>query len=323
MLHFKNIICIFALWIGWFGHHPISGKSVAASTILMTDTTKSTDIMRGRKPFPLSVIKERLEKIGAGNYDYSLVNENNYIDTMHKIPIVCKTCGLKFEQTPQAHLHGEGCPDCRGKKISDALKGKVNIFRRQTKCYGVGICDIPFSTYSSDKVQRAYGLWANIIARSCNDSVKYKHKTYKDCSVCSEWLLFSNFLKWFNDPTNGYKEGYAVDKDILVKGNKIYSPQTCRFVPQYINSLLVKDKSRRGKYLIGVTKKDKKYRAVIRKNGKYVCLGRFDTEIDAFLAYKREKEEYIRMVADEYHEKNLIDDYIYNALINYSVEQDD
>ena len=315
-----RILCIFALWIGWFGHHSISGKSVAASTISMTDTTKSTDIMRGRKPFPLSVIKERLEKTGAGNYDYSLVNENNYIDTKHKIPIVCKTCGLKFEQTPQAHLHGDGCPDCRGKKISDALKGKVNIFRRQTKCYGVGICDIPFSTYSSDKVQRAYGLWSNIIARSCNDSVKDKHKTYKDCSVCSEWLLFSNFLKWFNDPTNGYKEGYSVDKDILVKGNKVYSPDTCCFVPREINSLLTKSNATRGVYPIGVSKRGKRFSARSNFYGKTKKLGMFDTPEEAFQAYKQAKETYIKDIATQYYKDGKITKKVYDALMRYEVE---
>jgi hypothetical protein len=315
-----RILCIFALWIGWFGHHPISGKSVAASTISMTDTTKSTDIMRGRKPFPLSVIKERLEETGAGNYDYSLVNENNYIDTMHKIPIVCKTCGLKFEQTPQAHLHGEGCPDCCGKKISNALKGRVNIFRRQTKCYGVGICDIPFSTYSSDKVQRAYGLWNNIIARSCNDSVKDKHKTYKDCSVCSEWLLFGNFLKWFNDPTNGYKEGYSVDKDILVKGNKVYSPDTCCFVPREINSLLTKSNATRGAYPIGVSKRGKRFSAHSNFYGKTKKLGMFDTSEEAFLAYKHAKEEHIKEMATQYYNEGKITEKVYEALMKYEVE---
>ena len=276
--------------------------------------------MRGRKPFPLSVIKERLEKTGAGNYDYSLINENNYIDTMHKIPIVCKTCGLKFEQTPQAHLHGEGCPDCSGKKISDALKGKVNIFRRQTKCYGVGICDIPFSTYSSDKVQQAYGLWSNIIARSCNDSVKDKHKTYKDCSVCIEWLLFSNFLKWFNDPTNGYKEGYSVDKDILVKGNKVYSPDTCCFVPREINSLLTKSNATRGVYPIGVSKRGKRFSARSNFYGKTKRLGMFDTPEEAFQAYKQAKEAYIKDIATQYYKDGKITEKVYDALMKYEVE---
>lgn len=276
--------------------------------------------MRGRKPFPLSVIKERLEKIGAGNYDYSLVNENNYIDTIHKIPIICKICGLEFEQTPQAHLHGAGCPDCRGKKISNALKNKINVFRRQTKCYGVGICDIPFSTYSSDKVQRAYVLWSNIIARSCNDSVKYKHKTYKDCSVCSEWLLFSNFLKWFNDPTNGYKEGYAVDKDILIKGNKIYSPETCCFVPREINSLLTKSNATRGVYPIGVSKRGKRFSARSNLYGKTKKLGMFDTPEEAFQAYKQAKESHIKEMATQYFNEGKITEKVYNALMMYEVE---
>ena len=67
-----------------------------------------------------------------------------------------------------------------------------------------------------------------------------KYDSYKNASICDEWHSFATFEDWFNDPKNGYKDGYHLDKDILVKGNKEYAPNKCCFVPSRINSLLGK-----------------------------------------------------------------------------------
>lgn len=315
-----RIMFIFVIWIGWFGHHPIRGKSTAPSIISMVDSIKSVDNMKGKKPISFDVIKERLVKRGGDDYDYSLINKANYIDTRHDVLIVCKKCGLTFLQKPQVHLRGSGCPKCGNQKISLSLKNRVNNFRRQTKCYGVGICDVPFSTYSSDKIQRAYKLWSYVIARCCNNSVKEAHKTYKDCSICNEWLLFSNFLKWFEDANNGYIKGYAIDKDILIKGNKIYSPDTCCFVPTELNSLLTKSNATRGIYPIGVIKRGHRFSASVSLYGKSKKLGMFDTPSEAFQAYKSAKESYIKDIATQYFNDGKITKKVYNALMNYKVE---
>lgn len=315
-----KIICIFALWIGWFGHQPIRGKSTAPSIILMVDDIKRVDKMRGRKVLPLGVIMERLVKRGGDYYDYSLINENNYIDTNHKIPIICKRCGLTFPQTPQSHLHGEGCPSCGNKKISIALKNKVNDFRRQTKCQGIGICDVPFSTYSSGRVQRAYSLWSGILSRCFDESVKEKHPTYKDCTISNEWLYFSNFLKWSDNPINGYIDGHQLDKDILIKGNKVYSSDTCCFVPRELNTLLTKSNATRGAYPIGVSKRGKRFSARLSLNSKSKKLGMFDTQEEAFCAYREAKEAHIQEMATQYFNEGKITSKVYNALMNYKVE---
>lgn len=101
--------------------------------------------------------------------------------------------------------------------------------------------------------------------RRCYDP-KYHEKepTYKGCEVCKEWLNFQMFAEWY------YKNHYEIegqriclDKDILLKGNKIYSADTCIFVPHRINSLFVKSYKLRGELPIGVSyhKRDKKFRA--------------------------------------------------------------
>ena len=115
-----------------------------------------------------------------------------------------------------------------------------------------------------------------------------------------------------------------IDKDILCKGNKIYSPQTCIIVPQRINKLFTKSNKLRGDLPIGVyyNKQNKKYRSQISKieNGKKqrVYLGLYNTPQEAFESYKKAKENYIKQVADEY--KLYIPKELYDAMYDYRVE---
>ena len=111
-----------------------------------------------------------------------------------------------------------------------------------------------------------------------------------------------------------------LDKDILVKGSKIYSPETCIFTPQFINTLFIKTNSKRGNFPIGVTyKKDiNKYLATVQIKKKHVHIGVFSNQEEAFHAYKQAKEQYIKKVADEYKDK--IPQKLYEAMYNWKVE---
>ena len=95
--------------------------------------------------------------------------------------------------------------------------------------------------------------------RRCYDKkILEKFPTYKRCTVCDEWLFYPNFKKWFDE--NYYEiEGQkmALDKDIISKGNKVYSPENCIFVPNNINVLFTNRKGERGDYPIGVSWKIK------------------------------------------------------------------
>ena len=165
------------------------------------------------------------------------------------------------------------------------------------------------------------GLWHKIIERCHSEKWHKKRPTYIGCSVCEEWLVYSNFKKWFDDPANGYRKGYQVDKDILIKGNKVYSPETCCFVPPFINSLLTNRKRFRGAYPIGVFRRPNgKYFAEMTRYGKSKKLGDFFTIEEAFNAYKQAKEAYIKEVAQDYFEKGLITQKVYDALLNYKIE---
>ena len=114
-------------------------------------------------------------------------------------------------------------------------------------------------------------------------------------------------------------EGWCLDKDILVKGNKVYSPETCCFVPNEINILFTKGNSCRGALPIGVRKrKNGKYLTQITKNSKNIHIGIFNTPEEAFQAYKVAKEDYIKKMADKWRDK--ISNRAYQALYNYQVE---
>ena len=186
--------------------------------------------------------------------------------------------------------------------------------------FGVGIVGV-YEHYNSP----AYRHWYNIMTRCYDERYHKKYPTYIGCTICDEWKYFPNFEKWFNEnyyTIEGEDKPMCLDKDIIHKHNKTYSPENCVFVPNRINVLFTKNNARRGKYPIGVTKSGNKYRAKVSKfynNKKQIIgLGYYDTPVDAFEAYKKEKEEYIKEVAEEY--KDVIPTKLYNAMYNYEVE---
>jgi hypothetical protein len=150
-------------------------------------------------------------------------------------------------------------------------------------------------------------------------------------ACCDEWFLYDNFYEWLHSQENFEKwlnnDNWAVDKDILIKGNKIYSPETCCLVPMSINSLFVKTEKTRGDYPVGVNydKSSNKYRAQCNNllTGKRKHLGLFKTPEEAFKAYKIYKENVIKQIAKiEYMSGNITKE-CYEAMMNYEVEIDD
>ena len=116
---------------------------------------------------------------------------------------------------------------------------------------------------------------------------------------------------------------YTVDPnlDLLIKGDKVYSEDTCVFIPVEINSLLTKREALRGEHLIGVywDKTNKAFKAQVSKSkGKREYLGLFNTEIEAYNAYKVAKESFVKEQAEKW--KSQIDDRAYEALMAYTVE---
>lgn len=172
----------------------------------------------------------------------------------------------------------------------------------------------------------AYIKWKGMIERCYSEKSQEKHLTYKGCTVCEEWHNFQNFAKWYEE--NYYEcngEKMCLDKDILIKGNKIYSPKTCVFVPNTINVLFTKRQNKRGEYPIGVkhNKRDNSLIVTCSVDGKMKHIGYFplNRPFQAFYTYKIFKEKYIKQVADEY--KNKIPKKLYEAMYEYKVEIND
>lgn len=162
-----------------------------------------------------------------------------------------------------------------------------------------------------------------MLKRCYYDKYKEKFSTYENCYVVDNWLNFQNFAKWHND--NFYRvdeERMELDKDILQKGNKIYSPETCIYVPYKINYLFVKRDAMRGDLPIGVYYDKECHRYIAQCHdvflGKGIALGSYGDELSAFIAYKKYKEHLINQVAEHY--KSRIPVNLYNALVSYKVD---
>lgn len=190
--------------------------------------------------------------------------------------------------------------------------------------YGVGYIGV--GKYSSLTDRRAYDAWNKMLQRCYSEKSKQRSRgsAYKECDVDSRFHNFQFFCEWFND--NIWDNNCTVlDKDILIKGNKIYSPETCILVDQRINCLFTSRKSERGDCCIGVKYNKNHYIAQCNdSNGIRKCLGWFDTEMDAFNCYKEYKEQVIKYVADEYKQKyKNFPDKLYAAMYNYKVDFND
>jgi hypothetical protein len=128
-----------------------------------------------------------------------------------------------------------------------------------------------------------------MIKRCYSDKFLSKNKSYVGCEVCDEWLIFSNFKKWM---VSQEWENCELDKDIICYGNKVYSPDTCCFIPASLNLLLNTQVKRRGALPLGVSFDNYtgRYKAEFSNGrGRRINLGRFDNVSEAAGAYIKEK----------------------------------
>ena len=242
-----------------------------------------------------------------GGYEFIIVEYNNSRDLW-----------IEFQDEHKARVHTN---------YTHCLDGKVKNPYHPI-CYNVGF--IGQGEYNTDTTTNSfYYFWHGILERGCSETFKSKHPTYKNVKVCDEWLNFQNFAEWCSN--NYYEvegERMQLDKDIICKSNKIYSPDKCIFVPHRINSLFIKNDALRGDLPIGVgyDKRRSMYRAycsIIKKDGNRITqhVGYYNSPEEAFKGYKRFKEAYIKQIADEY--KGKIPQRLYDAMYTWTVEEDD
>lgn len=183
----------------------------------------------------------------------------------------------------------------------------------------------------SKRNTKEYETWYGFLKR-CSAAIQAtgKFKSYVGCSVHPDFIKFQDFAEWCQHQIGFGNDGWALDKDILVRGNKVYGPDTCVFVPSELNSLLTHVQSTKGDLPTGVSIKpirvpkyktdyDKTpvYKAQIMISGAVTFLGYFDTPEAAEAVYKVAKTKEIRRRAELV--KDQIDPRAYNALMNYVV----
>lgn len=202
-------------------------------------------------------------------------------------------------------------------RIGNVLNGQVKD-RAKPSVYGVGIVGDSAIVVEGTK-SKEYSVWVRMLDRCY--SLKESSPTYEGCEVSDFFKFFPNFVSWCHNQIGFNQDGFALDKDILVKGNKLYSETTCCFVPREINNLFTNRKTSSVGVIIGTFKHGDRFGARFSKATRTTHLGYFNTEIEAFCAYKKAKEAHIKEVANRWMGK--IDHRVYDALMNWTIEIDD
>lgn len=241
----------------------------------------------GKKKMDKKSFIEKARKIHGDKYDYSKVE---YKGNKVKVCIVCHEHG-EFWQRPNDHLSGHGCDICC-------------FNNRKSLICGWGINDMVNQRHT-----KAYRIWEHIIYR-CKSNKRSKNiKSYEDCYISEEWKYFSCFKKWFD---SNYIDGWNIDKDLFSDGKKIYSPETCCFLPKELNSII------KNGVIINemscIQKKKDKFFVRLRSNGGFSSKW-FDNKEDAIMFYRKEKTKTVILIADKYRDKIPIK--TYEALKNF------
>ena len=198
--------------------------------------------------------------------------------------------------------------------------------------YGVGFSNRKYPITIDGKKTKEYETWRGILKRCYEQAYQAREPTYVGCSVCKGWYCYDTFYEWVISQDNYEKwiEGgkwWCIDKDISIKGNKVYSSDTCFLVPKNVNCLFTNRRLHRGEFPIGVRylKKNNCYGATCMNPfiGKYKHIGSYITIQDAFNAYKEYKEAIIKRVAKDEFEKGNITKECYDAMLRYEISIDD
>ena len=199
----------------------------------------------------------------------------------------------------------------------------------ERRYYGKGyLGEGKYKVSKNGKDTDEFKIYHHMLMRCYSPKYQEEKSTYKGCEVEEYLLNFQHMGEWIEK--NYYEvpgEIMCLDKDILYKGNKVYSRNTCIFVPERINLLFTKSNKVRGDCPIGVRlTKSGNYQARCNNGyGKSIHLGTYSTKEKAFKAYKEYKEKVIKEVIDSY--EGRIPEPFYSklkvAMYNYKVEIDD
>lgn len=179
--------------------------------------------------------------------------------------------------------------------------GKVRKSKKLIRGFGINDADYDVTRYEDGKKVSCYfyQTWKNMLERCYSEKKQVERPTYRGCTVCDEWLTFSNFKAWMEQQE---WRGKQLDKDLLKDGNKVYCPEWCIFVDRKINSFVTDSGASRGKYMIGASwdKASNKFASNCNNpfTSKQEKLGYFTDELQAHLAWKARKHELACELAD-------------------------
>lgn len=147
------------------------------------------------------------------------------------------------------------------------------------KVFGIGINDYNGNIAINGNKIKSYQTWQDMLMRCYSKKYQEKHPTYTTCTVCEDWLKFSKFKEWFdsNYPDELVRElniEFQLDKDLLIENNKIYSPDTCVFLPKKVNVFIANKQRNNTSGYIGVSIHNSTGKWRVRVNDFYTNKGK-------------------------------------------------
>lgn len=183
--------------------------------------------------------------------------------------------------------------------------------------FGFGVNDADYITTpivsGKQLMCPAYRQWREIIRRAHSPKFHTKKPTYIGVSVCDEWRSFMAFRGWW---VERQVDGWQIDKDLTTRENKIYSPEFCVFVPNWLNNFINVKKSDNKSGFVGCSFDERTgmFKAQCQNpiTGKNENLGRYRTAIEAGNAWRDRKLE-IALECKGFMDS--IDSRIYNTVL--------
>lgn len=186
---------------------------------------------------------------------------------------------------------------------------------------GVGVNDRKYPAYASGKNFKVYTLWCGLLKRCYGSIYQKRNPTYIGCSVSENFKNYSYFYEWAQQQIGFGLKNYHLDKDLILRGNRVYSEDTCVFLPSELNVLLTTRRNYRGSLPLGVSAFRDRFIVHCCTDKPSNHVGVFKTPHEAFQAYKQVKETYIKLQAEKW--KAHIDPRAYAALMAYEVSPTD
>lgn len=197
-------------------------------------------------------------------------------------------------------------------QVGHLVRGAVRNPYKPSVC-GIGFTGVGrYAPKVNGKRTQVYSVWHSMFNRCYNPNQFEKNPTYQDCEVCEAWHNFQVFAEWYESQPFSNLD-YEIEKDLLIEGNRVYSPTTCLLAPKAINSLFRGHKRIDENMPMGVYQKEHGFQSLIRMNGILVNLGFFNNAQDASNAYQKAKKEYVKQKALEW--QNRIDERLFDALM--------